>query len=213
MRPKVLDVTMPGRMETVFGAEANTFFRLFNLHILQLAITLEDMEDRVRKHLEYVGFFHHFQSQNLSFEAFCLCRTSVLPMLEASTKSCITSSLVIFHLSSKTEIPIGRWLCFTWSFLLQRGSLQDKSCHLSVFWIVTCGRSVFLAVNLRQLWPCYTLLELVMPGSQIGCAKSDHVNMAVPWPDSGASGVLQICSPHVLLSRRADSSDYALDPG
>ena len=38
--------------------------------------------------------------------------------------------------------------------------------------------------------------------------------MTVPWPESnsGASGVLQICSPHVLLSRRADSSDYARSP-
>ena len=56
-----------------------------------------------------------------------------------------------------------------------------------------------------------------MSGSQIAsgfASKSDHGgSMTVPWPDnSGASGVLQICSPHVLLSRRADSSDYALDP-
>ena len=94
------------------------------------------------------------------------------------------------------------------------GPCLERSCHVSViFWVVTCVVGWFFFVG--NFKAALTLLHFVGAGhvrisNRIGiCLR----NMTVPWPDnSGASGVLQICSPHVLLSRRADSSDYARSP-
>ena len=81
------------------------FFRLFNLHILQLAITLEDMEDRVRKHLEYVGL-STMSSLSISVaKLFVLQDFSIANAGGIYQKLRITS---IFHLNSSTENPIGR---------------------------------------------------------------------------------------------------------
>lgn len=137
---------------------------------------------------------------------FATHRTSVLPMLEASTFfSCIASSLC----HQKQQNPIGRWLCFTWSFLLQRGVPAWKGAVIYLFFFGLWPFS--LAGNLRQLWPCYTLLELVMSGSEASgfASKSDHGgSMTVPWPDSSMvpqeyfkSALLMYCYHVVLILR------------
>lgn len=119
------------------------------------------------------------------------------------------SAASLHHFVKNSKIPLEGDCVSLGLSSYSGGSLRDRSCHLSVFfWVVT----FFVVGNLRQLWPCYTLLELVMSGSEAsGFASATWQFHGLT--NSGASGVLQICSPHVLLSRRADSSDYALDPG
>lgn len=152
---------MPGRIRTGFLGSRNCFFcRLFNLHILQLAITLEDMEDfRVRKHLEYgFLFFSTISSLRISefLSFFATHRTSVLPMLEASTFfSCIASSLC----HQKQQIPLEGDCVSLGLSSYSGGSLLGKE--------LSCICFFFLGCDLFRCWKfkaALTLLHFVGAG-------------------------------------------------
>ena len=127
---------MPGRIRKGFLGSRNCFFcRLFNLHILQLAITLEDMEDfRVRKHLEYGhGFFPPFPvsaSQNL--EPFL--RPTGLQYCQCWRHLPFSAASLHHFVIKNSKIPLeGDCVSLGLSSYSGGSLLGLRSCHVSVF--------------------------------------------------------------------------------